>query len=421
MSRNELDGMRALVATRDSDALGQITYWDTGATGFRWNELAISEGLKEGIAIAVYRVLALVNVAIHDATIGAWDAKYAYKRPRPSEVDQSLPTVISTPSSPSYPSAHAAAAGAASAVLGYVFPKDARWLADQAEAAAQSRVLAGVAYPSDATAGLELGRAVADRVIDWARSDGSDVPWTGQMPTGPGVWSGDPLLPGMGNWKTWVLESGNALRPGPPPAFDSAQRAAEIAEVKNYPRDSHPFEELFFWAENPAGRPSPESAPVSSNQLVFHYAPLLHLLWFPELTRKLSEYRLDANPPRAARAYAYVSVAAHDATVASWDAKYFYWTARPNQFDPTIQTIIPTYPIPDYPSGHASTGGAMWSVLGYLFPREADVFNSRAEENAASRMWAGIHFRSACNSGLALGRAVAARVIDRAIGDGADG
>jgi hypothetical protein len=63
----------------------------------------------------------------------------------------------------------------------------------------------------------------------------------------------------------------------------------------------------------------------------------------------------------------------------------------------------------------------MWSVLGYLFPREADVFNSRAEENAASRMWAGIHFRSACNSGLALGRAVAARVIDRAIGDGADG
>jgi len=36
------------------------------------------------------------------------------------------------------------------------------------------------------------------------------------------------------------------------------------------------------------------------------------------------------------------------------------------------------------------------------------------------RLWAGIHFRSACNSGLALGRAVAAKVIEHAMNDGAD-
>jgi hypothetical protein len=266
---------------------------------------------------------------------------------------------------------------------------------------------------------LELGRAVAERVIEWARADGSDIPWTGTMPTGPGVWFGDPLLPGMGNWKTWVLESGKELRPGPPPAFNSPERAAEIAEVKNYPRDSHPFEELFYWPESPAGRPSPDSVPISSNQLVFYYAPLLHLLWQPELHRKLMEYRLDANPPRAARAYALVSVASYDATVASWEAKYFYWTARPDQFDPTIKTVLPTYPIPDYPSGHAATAGAMWGMLAHLFPQDAHVFNSRAEECAASRLWAGIHFRSACSSGLALGRAVAGKVIDYAMNDGA--
>jgi hypothetical protein len=61
----------------------------------------------------------------------------------------------------------------------------------------------------------------------------------------------------------------------------------------------------------------------------------------------------------------------------------------------------------------------MWATLAYLFPRDAKVFNSRAEENAASRLWAGIHFRSACDSGVALGRAVAKKVIERAMSDGA--
>jgi hypothetical protein len=104
-----------------------------------------------------------------------------------------------------------------------------------------------------------------------------------------------------------VSDGGSALRPGPPPAFDFAQRAAEIAEVKNYPRDSHAWEEINFWPDIPAGRPRPHSAPVSSNQLVFYYAPPLHLLWFPQLKRKLGEDRLDSNPPRAARAYAATS------------------------------------------------------------------------------------------------------------------
>jgi membrane-associated phospholipid phosphatase len=418
-TRSEIAQLRALGDQRDEAALDQVSYWNTGSPSYRWNEIAITEGLKEGIAIAAYRVLALVNIAIYDATVAAWDAKYTYNRPRPSEADLSLATVLPNPSSPSYPSEHAAAAGAASAVLAYLFPNDAQSFTDQADMAGQSRLLAGVEYPSDVSAGLDLGRAVAARVIERARNDGSDTPWIGPMPTGPGIWYGDPVLPGMGTWKTWVLESGSVLRPGRPPAFDSAQRAAEIAEVKNYPRDSHPFEELVFWPENPAGRPTPDSVPISSNQLVFFYAPLLHLLWFPELTRKLAEYRLDTNPPRAARAYALVSAASYDATVACWDAKYFYWTARPNQFDASITTVIPTYPIPDYPSGHASTGGAMWTMLGYLFPRDAHVFNSRAEETAASRMWAGIHFRSACDSGLALGRAVAGKVIEHAMADGA--
>ena len=77
-------------------------------------------------------MLALVNVAIYDATIAAWDAKYVYNRPRPSEADPTLTTVVPNPNSPTYPSEHAAAAGAASTVLGYLFPKDAQSLIDKA-------------------------------------------------------------------------------------------------------------------------------------------------------------------------------------------------------------------------------------------------------------------------------------------------
>ncbi len=73
--------------------------------------------------------------------------------------------------------------------------------------------------------------------------------------------------------------------------------------------------------------------------------------------------------------------------MAAWDAKFFYWTARPNQFDPEITTVLPTYPIPDDPSGHATGLAATAEVLSYLFPRDERFFQSRAEENAASRVW----------------------------------
>jgi hypothetical protein len=52
-------------------ALHLIRYWDAGAPGYRWNEIAIAHALKEGMALRAYRMLALLNVAIYDATIAA--------------------------------------------------------------------------------------------------------------------------------------------------------------------------------------------------------------------------------------------------------------------------------------------------------------------------------------------------------------
>src|SRR5262249_44446269 len=125
------------------------------------------------------------------------------------------------------------------------------------------------------------------------------------------------------------------------------------------------------------------------------------------------------NPPRAARAYALVAVAGYEGMVAAFDAKYAYWAPRPIHVDPTVTTLLPTYNHPSYPSAHSTIIGATSEVLAYLFPRDAHLFRSCADERAASRVWAGIHFRSDCDAGLALGRGVGQQIVQRAMSDGA--
>jgi hypothetical protein len=68
------------------------------------------------------RILALLSVAIYDATIAAWDSKYAYNRLRPTAFDPSLTAALPNPQSPSYPSEHAVIAGAASTSAGLSVP-----------------------------------------------------------------------------------------------------------------------------------------------------------------------------------------------------------------------------------------------------------------------------------------------------------
>ena len=173
-TKAELAELRAMAAERDAAALAQIAYWDAGAPGYRWNQLAIARGVDQGMLLRADRMLALMNVAIYDATIATWDAKFFYNRVRPGTADASLATAIPAPASPSYPCEHSAAAGAAAAVLGYLFPDDAAFFDALAREAAQSRLLAGVAYPSDVAAGLDLGRQVGALAVAYAQDDGSD-------------------------------------------------------------------------------------------------------------------------------------------------------------------------------------------------------------------------------------------------------
>jgi membrane-associated phospholipid phosphatase len=398
----ELGEIRALADQRDAAALERIRYWEALSPSHRWNELLTDLGVRDNTPTgAGFRSFAMLNVALHDAMIAAWDSKYAHRRPRPGALDARLAPAIATPPSPSYPCERAVAAGAGAAVLAHLFPKDAARLAAAAEEAARSRVQAGVAFPSDARAGLELGRAVAARVIDHMKLDGQK--WTGTVPVGPGLWKGaNPAGIDAVRWRTFLLTSPGQFRAPAPPAADSPERAAELAEVRSFTRTPLTSSRAFYWQFGGWGQAGP------------------HYLFSRELAVRLHEAGLDASAPRAARAYALVHLATYEAFIASQESKFHYWTARPGHFDPAITTLFPTPNFPTYPSNAAAVGMAPMLVLGYLFPREAARYEGWAREFGDSRIWSGIHFRSDVESGYEMGRRVAALVVDRARRDGAE-
>lgn len=402
-TRAELEQLRGMVASVGADARERIGWWDAAAPSYRWNQIAVEEALNAGLtANFAYRHLALLHTALADATIAAWDSKYAHGRPRPGAADPALETALPTPPSPSYPDEHATAAAAAAAVLGEIFPQRAARFAKLAGEAGRARLSAGVAFPSDVEAGTELGRRVATLALERGRRDGSDRPWSGAVPAGPGLWNGsNPVVPQAANWAPWLLASPAEFRPPPPAAHDSPERASEMAGLRAFQRTPQTNARALFW----------EAAVGGLRQ--FEY-------WNGQLGRLLMEHGQAANPPRAARAYALLNVALSDAGIACWDAKYAYWTIRPFQLDPDFRTVFPTPNHPSYPAAHACYSMTAALVESHLFPREAAALAALARESGDSRVWAGIHYPSDVAAGQQLAAKVASRAIERASADGAE-
>lgn len=262
-------------------------------------------------------------------------------------------------------------------------------------------MIAGVNYPSDVAAGLALGRQVAALVITRGETDGTDAKWTGSVPSGPGTWNGtNPILPMAGTWNPWVLSSQSEFRPSPPIPYDSPEKAAELVELRNFPRTTQSNNEALFWEAAGGLR--------------------AHQYWNEQLSKKSLEYRLDENPPRAARSLVLPFVTLYDAAIACWEAKYTYWAIRPFQLDLEVKPVFTTPNHPSYPAAHACSSIAVTLVLGYLFPRDVESFAALGERAAQSRIWAGIHYRSDVDAGRSLAIAIADKVIERAKRDGAD-
>jgi hypothetical protein len=160
-----------------------------------------------------------------------------------------------------------------------------------------------------------------------------------------------------------------------------------------------------------------------------------------------------------AHLFALLNVAMADAAIACWDGKYRYVFWRPvtairngaadnnpaTDPDPAWQPFLDSHPVaadkgtpahPEYPSGHSTVSGAAAFVLANAFGEDTEFkvnsdalpgppgspvvrkfssFTQATSEIADARVFGGIHYRSSCVRGNALGRAVAEYVSNHAL------
>jgi len=235
--------------------------------------------------------------------------------------------------------------------------------------------------------------------------------------SGPGVWVPTPpaflpyLLPQWGFVTSFAMNSSSQFRPPGPPSLDSEQYAADYDEVKSLGAavDSTRTEEqtqiALFWADG-AGTETPPG----------------HWNSIAQTIADMRGNTLEQN----ARLFALLNIAMADAAICAWDAKYTFHFWRPvtaiNYVEPELNwmSFIVTPPFPDYVSGHSTFSGAAATVLAVFYGTDDLPFTTgsdflpgvyrsfptcldAAEEAAVSRLYGGIHFRSANEDGLQAG------------------
>lgn len=243
---------------RSDQAMQAVSSWGARQAVLPWNELLTQLVIQADLpALLEFRANCLVRTAMHDAVVAALDAQQAHARPAPATVDDRIETIGDTAATSSFPSVHAAIAGAASTVLAYLFPDlSDDGFASVADEAATSRLWAGAAFRSDIEAGLTIGRSVGALAIAWGQADGSDEEWDGSnWPTGEGFYErtppnfADPFAPLAGTWATWVLPSGDAIRPAPFPEVGSLAFDCELDAIRRTTERRTAAEEriIDFW------------------------------------------------------------------------------------------------------------------------------------------------------------------------------
>jgi membrane-associated phospholipid phosphatase len=166
----DLSEVLTLAQNRSAAELALALYWDAPAgtptpVGI-WNNTAAGYVTQRGMdERAATEVFAVLQAAMFDALIGCWEAKYHYWLLRPSHANPAIPLAHALPNFPAYPSGHACASAAAGRVLTHFFPEHTIQLATLVSDAGLARILAGIHYRFDMTAGVQLGKQVAEWAI----------------------------------------------------------------------------------------------------------------------------------------------------------------------------------------------------------------------------------------------------------------
>ena len=351
------------------------------------------------------RALAMLHVAVHDAVNGIVRSHDAYV----------VPSAV-----PASASADAAASAAAHQILVALFPTHEA-VFDEIHAATLATVPDG---PQKRT-GIAWGETVASQILASRANDNAEANVPPPLGHGLGSWEPTPplfasyLLPHWGFVTPFAMASGAYFRPLGPPALETAKYAEEYNEMKalgaavGSTRTPEQSVIALFWADG-AGTETPPG----------HWN---------SIAQGVAAVRGNTLPENA-RLFALLNVAMADAAISAWDAKYHFNSWRPVTAirngdadgnpatigDPAWSSFIATPPFPDYVSGHSTFSGAGATVLAQFhgtdaigFTAGSDVlpgvtrsfgsFSAAASEAALSRLYGGIHCRSANEDGLTMG------------------
>jgi hypothetical protein len=355
------------------------------------------------------RMMAMVHAAMFDA-VNSVERRYR-------------PYLVQLPADPGT-SKEAAAAAAAAAVLSTIDEKTAGEMKT-----ALASYLASVPDSAAKSDGLKLGEAVAAKVLDARKNDGSDAPDAYRPRTTPGVYipTAITISSMWPNMKPFAIATPSQFRPQPPLSLDSAAWAADYNEIKTYggqvsaKRTAEQTEIARFWLVGP---------PVA-------YHPFVRRL---VLAKQMSVVD-------SARLMALVSVGLTDAIIAVLDAKYHYNFWRPitairnGDIDgnPATDRVASWQPIantpmhPEYPCAHCIQSGSVAAVVTAVLGTE-DIpeivltsptapgvtrrwtsMTAFADEIASARIWAGFHYRFSTRVGTAMGLRVGDYVVKNAM------
>jgi hypothetical protein len=313
-------------------------------------------------------------------------------------------------------SKRSAAVQAAYAVLLDRFPPQAAEL-DAKRAASLAAIADG---GQSMQRGIEWGQFVADAILTWRSTDGftpAPPPYLGSnelgkwRPTSTGV---PGAVPQFATMVPWGIESHEQFRPvAGPPALDSEQYLADYNEVMLMGSATSPLrtadqtDACLFWE--------------SAGPTAFWDRLALDLV------------ANDAELSENAHLMATLNLAIADAIIACWDSKYHFEFWRPVTAirladDPGWTPLLTTPSHPEYTSGHSSASSAAVTVLADYFGDDTPFllespaapgwvrfypsFSAAIDEIADARVFAGIHFRTACEDGRDLGSDVAGYILD---------
>jgi hypothetical protein len=376
-----------------------------------WDAVAMRTSAAMGPAAQLY--LGIVSAAMYNAVVTIEGGYEPY-------TDQPRARANASP--------EAAAATAAYRVLLAMFPAAADALAADYRAS-----LAAVPDGVGEVHGIRVGEQAAAAILALREGDGRGDPSITSPTPGdePGEWRGTPpnptnapmAVPWLGYVRPLLIRSCSAFPLDGPDPVGSAAYAADLAEVTTYGRADSTVRTAW----------QTRTAWFYSDNAIRQYQEARGLLAASE--------GLDI--VESARMHALLNMTMADTLICAWRAKreVAFWrpiTAIQTTTDPTWNSLIPSPPYPEYPSGHASITAPMAHGLEYLFPGGFDLelktsilgaspntpataptirhytSGGRLErETMNARIWLGIHFRDAMVDSNRLGHRISGWAIAR--------